>query len=565
MSVRRIKAGSTDVSITLRIIDSTDGTPETAVVFNTSGIDLWYRRELAASVDITEATLAALTTAHADGGFLHINDGLYRLDLPDAAVAAGVAGVQIGGTVTGMIVLAPYIELPVNTEEDVYGRIGAPAGASVSADIAAIEAQTDDIGTAGAGLTAVPWNSAWDAEVQSECTDALNAYDPPTNTEMEARTIAAASYATAAALDAVDNFLDTEVAAILADTDDIQTRLPAALVSGRMDASVGAMAANVMTAAAAAADLTTELQSGLATAAALDAVDNFIDTEIGAIISTLGTPAGASLAADIAAIEAQTDDIGTAGAGLTAIPWNAAWDAEVQSEATDALNAYDPPTNTEMEARTIAAANYATASALDAVDNFLDTEIADIQARLPAALVSGRIDASVGAMAANTVTASAIADNAIDAGAIAADAITAAKIADGAIDAATFAAGAIDATAIATDAITAAKIAANAIGASELAADAVAEIQSGLSTLTAAQVNTEVLDVLTVDTFAEASAVPAATSTLMDKLNWLFVLARNKLAQTSTTQTLYADDASTPVGTSAVSDDGTTASRAEWS
>lgn len=53
------------------------------------------------------------------------------------------------------------------------------------------------------------------------------------------------------------------------DLDDIQTRLPAALVSGRIDASVGAMAANVMTAAAAAADLTTELQSGLATAAAL--------------------------------------------------------------------------------------------------------------------------------------------------------------------------------------------------------------------------------------------------------------------------------------------------------
>lgn len=34
--------------------------------------------------------------------------------------------------------------------------IGTPAGASVSVDIAAIEAQTDDIGSAGAGLTAIP-------------------------------------------------------------------------------------------------------------------------------------------------------------------------------------------------------------------------------------------------------------------------------------------------------------------------------------------------------------------------------------------------------------------------
>jgi hypothetical protein len=38
----------------------------------------------------------------------------------------------------------------------------------------------------GTTLTAVPWNAAWDAEVQSECTDALNAYDPPTKHEMDA-------------------------------------------------------------------------------------------------------------------------------------------------------------------------------------------------------------------------------------------------------------------------------------------------------------------------------------------------------------------------------------------
>jgi hypothetical protein len=41
-------------------------------------------------------------------------------------------------------------------------------------------------------------------------------------------------------------------------------------------------------------------------------------------------------------VETDTADIqsriGTAGAGLTSIPWNAAWDAEVQSEVDDALN-----------------------------------------------------------------------------------------------------------------------------------------------------------------------------------------------------------------------------------
>lgn len=76
---------------------------------------------------------------------------------------------------------------------DAYARIGAPAGASVSADIAEVKAETatilddtDDIGVAGAGLTALPWNAAWDAEVQSEATDALNVYDPPTKAELDA-------------------------------------------------------------------------------------------------------------------------------------------------------------------------------------------------------------------------------------------------------------------------------------------------------------------------------------------------------------------------------------------
>lgn len=44
---------------------------------------------------------------------------------------------------------------------------------------------------------------------------------------------------------------------------DIQSRLPAALVSGRMDASVGAMAANVLTAAATAADFSTEVVTAI--------------------------------------------------------------------------------------------------------------------------------------------------------------------------------------------------------------------------------------------------------------------------------------------------------------
>jgi hypothetical protein len=51
-----------------------------------------------------------------------------------------------------------------------------------------------------------------------------------------------------------------------AEVDDIQSRLPAALVSGRMDASVGAMAANVLTASALATDAVTEVAGATADA-----------------------------------------------------------------------------------------------------------------------------------------------------------------------------------------------------------------------------------------------------------------------------------------------------------
>lgn len=83
---------------------------------------------------------------------------------------------------------------------DSYARIGAPAGASVSADIAAIEAQTDDIGAAGAGLTAVPWNAAWDSEVQSECDDALAARGVTTTRTGYLDNLSAGAVATAAKL-----------------------------------------------------------------------------------------------------------------------------------------------------------------------------------------------------------------------------------------------------------------------------------------------------------------------------------------------------------------------------
>jgi len=80
---------------------------------------------------------------------------------------------------------------------------------------------------------------------------------------------------------------------------------------------------------------------------------------------------------------------------------------------------------------------------------------------------------------------------------------------------------------------------------------------------TPAQVNAQVVDALSVDTYAELTAPPAATSSLKDKITWLFMYARNKVTQTATQRKLYRDDGSTVAGTSGTTDDGTTFTKGE--
>ena len=108
--MRIITKNATDQSVTLHIVDNTTKLPATGLAYNSSGIDLWYRREGAAVVSITEATQTA-SGAHADGGFVHLANGVYRLDLPDAAVASGANHVTVGGTLTGYMVTPVTIQL----------------------------------------------------------------------------------------------------------------------------------------------------------------------------------------------------------------------------------------------------------------------------------------------------------------------------------------------------------------------------------------------------------------------------------------------------------------------
>jgi hypothetical protein len=130
--MREVKHGSTDQSVVIRILDSSDFTPEEAVEHNTGGVALWYRREGATKTAITPAALAALDTAHADGGIEHIDDGYYRLDVPDAAFASGADGVTIGGFFTGMVVIGCYVPLvPARVSADTTAISGDETAADI--------------------------------------------------------------------------------------------------------------------------------------------------------------------------------------------------------------------------------------------------------------------------------------------------------------------------------------------------------------------------------------------------------------------------------------------------
>ena len=476
--MRQIQKGSVDRSVEVYIIDSTDGTPETGVVWNTAGIDLNYRRDGAAVVAITEATLAALTTAHTDGGFLAIGFGYYRLDLPDAAWATGADHVCIFGTVTGMIVLPQTIQLVNYNPEDAV-RLGLTALPNANAEAAG---GLYTRGT-GAGQIAQDANGNVRVNIDTIKTQAITAaagvtfptsIASPTNITAATGIVLSGVTHTGAVIPTVTtvtNQLTTAQINAEVDTAIADARLDELLaadsdIDGLTPPTVGSVFHELLTKTAGSFtyDQTTDsleaVRDNMGTAQTGDAyaivnngtygnaaIENLVDD----IESRIGTPSnlgtGATVAANLVDIEAQTDDIGIAGAGLTAVPWNATWDAEVQSEVDDALVArdldhltnngtavpaitagsyldqimddgtavYDRTTDSLQAVRDrgdaawITATGFATAAVctetrlaeLDAAN--LPTDITNVQSdtdniqtRLPAALVSGRMDSSVG-------------------------------------------------------------------------------------------------------------------------------------------------------------------------
>lgn len=320
------------------------------------------------TLDATDtATVGELLIAVHKSGALPVFKYCYVLEeaIYDAMFAASadlITKVDAIDTVVDSILVdtGTTLDGKIDTIDGIVDAILVDTGTTLDGKINTIDGIVDnilvdtaEIGSAGAGLTAVPWNSNWDAEVQSECNDALVAlgldhlvsasvagsdvadnsivaklvskestadWDDYVNTTESLQALrdrgdaawttgGGGSAPTVAEIRAEMDSNSTQLAAIVADTNELQTDWAN---GGRLDLLLDATLAD-----------TNELQTDWANGGRLDLI--------------------------IDAILVDTAEIGSAGAGLTAVPWNASWDAEVQSECTDALNAYDPPTKAEMD------------------------------------------------------------------------------------------------------------------------------------------------------------------------------------------------------------------------
>jgi hypothetical protein len=253
-----------------------------------------------------------------------------------------------------------------------------------------LDAQVSTVGGGSlteAGIADAVWDEVLSGHLTAGSTgNALNAAgsagDPWTTTLPGAYTGSQAGKIIADILVDTGTTLQAELDGIQADTEDIQARIPATLVSGRIDASVGAMAANTLTATAIAADAIT---------AAKVAAD--VGTEIGTAVWATTTrilTAGTNIALAKGTGVTGFNDLSSAGVA------SAVWSEAQSGYSTAGTFGYHVDTRISTRSsldaagvRTavgLASANLDTQ--LTAIDDYLDTEVAAIKAKtdnLPAA------------------------------------------------------------------------------------------------------------------------------------------------------------------------------------
>lgn len=200
-------------------------------------------------------------------------------------------------------------------------------------------------------------------------------------------------------------------------------------------------------------------------------------------------------------------DLGTNGSKASSIPWNAAWDAEVQSEVNDALTAFGAAT--ESNVNTVKS---------DTAAILLDTN--ELQTDLQN---GGRLDLLIDSTVANTVSIKAVTDQLPDSGALTTIAANVTSILG-------------DTNELQTDLKDGGRL--------DALLDAVYAYVQTLPS--AAAVNAELVDVLAVDTQTiPGQGTPPSAPTLAQAIAYLYKLATFKRDSDGSTAKVYGSDDTT--------------------
>lgn len=114
MANKVVALNQEDVSVHIRVLDDSDGTPYTAMTAATTGHEIWYQRGYDNAV-VTDggsaADLTLITDGHTDWNFLHVREGWYRVDMPNACFAEDASSVIIGMNATGYTGISVTVEI----------------------------------------------------------------------------------------------------------------------------------------------------------------------------------------------------------------------------------------------------------------------------------------------------------------------------------------------------------------------------------------------------------------------------------------------------------------------
>ena len=337
-----IIAGDTDQTIYVRLRDSTTGLAKTGLVFNSAGAACYYTLPGAAAVQITLAT-QTVNGAHSDGGFVLVSDtnakGLYRLDLPDAAIASGkysIISIEFDGIIEESVIVPLSLR-----KADLRQWLGTAAATPTVAGVPEV-----DVTHVGG-----------DAQSATDLKDFADAgYDPATNkvqgvvladtvTTLTNLPAITANWLTAAGI-ADDAFTAAKFATDAFTSDVLAASFVTEMQAGlstHSAADVWAVATRLLTAGTnivlakgtgvtgfndlSAAQVNTEVDTALADVrldellAADSDIDGAAPPTVGSVFHELMSKTAGSFTFDQTtdSLEALRDNTGTAGAGLTAI------------------------------------------------------------------------------------------------------------------------------------------------------------------------------------------------------------------------------------------------------